>query len=147
MEPREYCAQNGISRAYDPFDLKDVDAPWLTHGDRKARRAFRKLCLKYLVKHKAKMRKRDPRDRVVPQAVVELIKHGLLEYVCRRMLKPKYQSPFRSLCTFQGGCPRHDTQGRPRLLWRETKEHRGHRRRSTPSSSSAAFLHAPSVFS
>ena len=32
------------------------------------------------------------RDRVVPQAVVELIKPGLLEYVCRRMLKPKYQS-------------------------------------------------------
>ena len=75
-----------MRRAYDPFDLKGVEAPTLHDGDRGSRARFRVKYLDYVAKHKQKMRKRAPEDRVLPQAVVECIKPSLLTYICKHLL-------------------------------------------------------------
>ena len=75
-----------LRRAYDPFDLKGVDAPTLQDGDRASRARFRIKYLDYVAKHKQKMRKRAPEDRFLPQAVVECIKPSLLAYICKHLL-------------------------------------------------------------
>ena len=38
------------------------------------------------------MRKRAPRDRVLPRLVVECVRPSLLAYICKYMLKKKYQT-------------------------------------------------------
>ena len=76
-----------MSRAYDPFDLKGVDPPWLKDGDQASKDVFRVKYLDYLTKHNTKMRKRAPRDRVLPQSVVECMRPALLEYVCKHLLR------------------------------------------------------------
>lgn len=65
------------ARVYDPYDLKGIVAPQLNYGDDGTRETFRVKYLDYVTKHKAKMRKRASRDRVV-----ECMKPSLLVYVC-----------------------------------------------------------------
>ena len=80
------------ARVYDPYDLKGIVAPQLNYGDDATRETFRVKYLDYVTKHKAKMRKRAPRDRVLPQSVVECMRPSLLAYVCKHLLAPKYQT-------------------------------------------------------
>ena len=81
------------ARIYDPYDLKGVTAPSLNYGDDASRReSFRVKYLDYVAKHQTKMRKRAPRDRVLPQSVVECMKPSLLSYVCKHLLSPKYRT-------------------------------------------------------
>ena len=79
-------------RAYDPFDLKDVVAPVLADGDQASRDVFRPKYLEYLKTHMSKMRKRAPRDRVLPLTVAECMKPALLTYVCKYLLSKKDRS-------------------------------------------------------
>ena len=80
------------ARVYDPYDLKGIVVPQLNYGDDTSRETFRVKYLDYVNKHKAKMRKRAPRDRVLPQSVVECMKPSLLAYVCKHLLAPRYQT-------------------------------------------------------
>ena len=57
------------ARVYDPYDLKGIVAPQLNYGDDASRESFRVKYLDYVTKHKAKMRKRAPRDRVAATAI------------------------------------------------------------------------------
>ena len=50
------------ARIYDPYDLKGIVAPQLNYGDDASRESFRVKYLDYVTKHKAKMRKRAPRQ-------------------------------------------------------------------------------------
>ena len=85
----DYRHQVAMMRAFDPYDLKGVNSPWLTDGDRKSRDAFRIKYLAYLQKHKTVMRKRHPMQRVLPKTVVECIKPALLMYICKHLLDKK----------------------------------------------------------
>ena len=80
------------ARAYDPYDLKGVNAPYLADGDQAAKDAFRVKYVDYVLRHKAKMRKRVPEDRVLPQSVVECIRPSLLLYICKYLLKKEYRT-------------------------------------------------------
>lgn len=87
-----------MNRAYDPFDLKGVDAPRLNDGDQVSKDVFRVNYLEYLEKHNTKMRKRAPRDRVLPQSVVECSYVTCAARVCM-------QTPF------EGGVPERQSCG------------------------------------
>ena len=80
------------ARIYDPYDLKGVTPPSLKYGDDASRESFRVKYLDYVTKHQTKMRKRAPRDRVLPQSVVECMKPSLLSYVCKHLLSPRYRT-------------------------------------------------------
>ena len=80
-----------MRRAFDPFDLKGVNTPVLDDCDRAVRLVFRMKYLKYIQRHKLKMRKRRTDD---PQSVVECIKRSLLKYICKRMLSKEYKTNF-----------------------------------------------------
>ena len=69
-----------------------MKAPWLKHGDEKAKRVFEEAYLKYCAKHDRVMRNRPVVYRILPKAVVECMDPDLLEYVCRRALPKKYRS-------------------------------------------------------
>ena len=86
-EPEVFTAAS--ARIYDPYDLKGVTAPILHYGDDATRESFRVKYLDYITKHQTKMRKRAPRDRVLPQSVVECMKPSLLSYVCKHLLSEK----------------------------------------------------------
>ena len=38
------------------------------------------------------MRKRAPRDRVLPQSAVEYMRPSLVDYVCKHLLRKEYRS-------------------------------------------------------
>ena len=80
------------AKLYDPYDLKGVVSPNLNYGDDATRENFRVKYIDYVIRHKEKMRKRAPRDRVAPHSVVECMRPSLLTYVCKHLLKPKYQT-------------------------------------------------------
>ena len=86
MQPKAQANGSTATLVYSADSLDKIKAPWLKHGDEKAKREFEEAYLKYCAKHDRVMRGRPLAHRILPKAVVECMDPDLLEYVCARAI-------------------------------------------------------------